>query len=470
MFQKVYTVKNSDPFKLIERAEVVSFDVFDTAIVRPFLHHREMYYVLEKKLGYVKFHDVRINAEKTARKNLIPKVKEEVNLLDVYDYINVDKNKAINEELTFDVTICRRREFVFELYQHAVALRKRVVFTSDITYSKRVMQEILHQNGFDCYEELYISSESGLSKYCGGLFGKVLSEMKVSGRRVLHIGDGHLADIKMARTFGIKTFHISRPYHDVEKAIGGLFNLRSDALSSALFGVAGNVVFDDPNNEVLERQRAVLSALFLLGKLVEKTQEKDFNVFLVENANNGALFKEFNRLHKKVCHKIVPVLEINLNDLCLASIMNFEDLQVLKGIIGKERFIKFLADVCKVENESDLERVWNQVEILALKSRRNVRKLLDGVPNFHVYSFVEERWVLALIEKVMNAKCGNFYFIDSILQNVILASLKKKIIGKSELEGVFLEFYNVLNSKSVELIRKKIDYFSNVLGKFWHLL
>ena len=57
--------------KLLSEYDVVSFDIFDTLILRPLAKPTDLFYILEKRLNIKCFHDLRIEAEVQARKESI---------------------------------------------------------------------------------------------------------------------------------------------------------------------------------------------------------------------------------------------------------------------------------------------------------------------------------------------------------------------------------------------------------------
>lgn len=78
-------------------------------------------------------------------------------------------------------------------------LQKRVVITSDMYLPKTAIEDILHKCGYNEYERLFLSSDVKAGKWSGHLFDYLLTELNVSPKAVLHIGDNLSADVKMAQ-------------------------------------------------------------------------------------------------------------------------------------------------------------------------------------------------------------------------------------------------------------------------------
>ena len=70
----------------LEQYDVVSFDVFDTLILRPFSEPADLFYILGEELGYMDFRRIRIEMELRAREEKYEKENHyEVNLSEIYD-------------------------------------------------------------------------------------------------------------------------------------------------------------------------------------------------------------------------------------------------------------------------------------------------------------------------------------------------------------------------------------------------
>ena len=60
---------NKSIFKLMDKASVISFDIFDTLLVRPYMRPSDMFFHLEKVYNCPGFSEQRVQAEQNFLKN-----------------------------------------------------------------------------------------------------------------------------------------------------------------------------------------------------------------------------------------------------------------------------------------------------------------------------------------------------------------------------------------------------------------
>lgn len=196
--------------------EVVSFDVFDTAIVRTVLHPADAFLLLGKEFGLVDPADFarhRISAEKTARDRAwessgateITLEQIYVVLAEHYGWPSGETTIRRERERQMERRQCRRNAAVAELYDAARAAGKRVGFISDMYLDEALIHDILSDAGYLDYCFLYLSSVAGETKSTGRLFDKALSDLQVAPDKMLHVGDNHHADIQQAHAAGLRT-------------------------------------------------------------------------------------------------------------------------------------------------------------------------------------------------------------------------------------------------------------------------
>lgn len=196
--------------------EVVSFDMFDTLVVRPFFRPLDLFVLMDKEFiniagcnPVIKFSKIRIEAEEELRKNNV-----EVTLLQIYDYIakfysidrkKVYKLKELEEKL--ELKFCTKRNTGYHLYSLAKYLNKKIILTSDTYFSMEEITKILKNNDyeFDC---IYLSSEIMQTKNNGNLYEHIIKLEKTSN--IIHIGDNLHSDIDMAKKYDLKVGYLPR--------------------------------------------------------------------------------------------------------------------------------------------------------------------------------------------------------------------------------------------------------------------
>ena len=470
MLEGIPNVKYCDPFDKIKRASVISFDIFDTAILRPFLHHHDMYHILEKSIGVEKFHNTRIAAEVKARKNIIEKgIKEDINLLDIYENIGINVQKAINVEITIDVSICLQRSYVYKLYQFALNLGKKVIFTSDITYPKKAIIEILHKNGYDKYHALYISSEEMLSKAKGGLYKRIIDDLDVNPSKILHIGDSINSDIQQAKLNGVQSLYIPRPYHEITSILKkSQYNLRSSAINSAIFACAANVMFNNPSDDVSTKSLITMPICFYFVQELAKQDNEKPLVALIHSNHTNTIFHVCNTLYKKIYGKTIQFREININHIYASSIRTLIDLQTIAKSLTTTDFQCFLKECYGINtsNTQDLLLSWHNIEMVSLRLRQEVIEKLSGIQNFTVCDFTFESHMQITLQKILNNAISSYKDSQSIILKQIDKLTKHSFLVKPSPHKLLLEMHSLTNEEVQRYIIPQISQLSEKLGQY----
>ncbi|MBQ7351260.1 MAG: glycosyltransferase [Clostridia bacterium] len=199
--------------------KVVSFDIFDTLILRNTLEPSDVFDILcqqfIEKLSssfYLSFKDFRLTAEQNARDK---KNGYEVMYDDIYSYMinkygfdNNLANKIKQKEFEIELDICSARNTGHDLYDIATMHDKTVVYTSDMYLQKDKIYQLLTKCGYSQNNKLYVSCEHGTSKHLGGLYEVVLKDNGIIGTEMVHVGDNYHSDYVMAKKNGIQAFHM----------------------------------------------------------------------------------------------------------------------------------------------------------------------------------------------------------------------------------------------------------------------
>lgn len=195
--------------KQLDDAEVISFDIFDTLLLRPYVNPSDLFYHMERYFQIPGFATSRKNAEQQAW-NKYRKNKEDITLNEIYCEIEEKYKKYKKKEVEFEIKTSILNNEIYQVYQYALKIQKKVVFTSDMYLPKDVILKMLIKNGYTQFDKLYVSCEYGKLKQTGSLF-KVL-QTDYPGKSIFHIGDNEISDIKSARNVGIKTAYYENIY------------------------------------------------------------------------------------------------------------------------------------------------------------------------------------------------------------------------------------------------------------------
>ncbi|MGR5537569.1 HAD family hydrolase [Vibrio campbellii] len=207
----------------IKKHDVISFDIFDTLLVRPYNNPN---YLFDIMTPFVKeITDGKINDFKSARLDARKFVSkddyngEEVNLLERYSAIGEQYGlssdvvrKMYEKELEVEISTLRKREDGFKIFSLAKELGKKVILVSDIFYRENFIRELLDKNGITDFDELFLSSEVGKLKHSGSLFKHVLETVDVQPEKMYHIGDNKHSDVIQATVNGVHALHLPQTH------------------------------------------------------------------------------------------------------------------------------------------------------------------------------------------------------------------------------------------------------------------
>ena len=200
--------KTEDLISAIDAHDVISFDAFDTLIMRKVLYPRTVFELVVKSIDNDKFSSWRNMAEK----ELLDEGKQPA-LNEIYKRISdagyaseQDVHEWMDAEVKIERSLAVRRDAVYETFQYALSKKKKVYVVSDMYLSKEVIDLILSECGVKGYQDLIVSCEEGCNKASGELF-EVLKK-KAGTENILHIGDDENADCKGAESAGIDSFRV----------------------------------------------------------------------------------------------------------------------------------------------------------------------------------------------------------------------------------------------------------------------
>ena len=185
-------------------ADIVSFDIFNTLLVRPYKKPTDLFYDLEKDNGLFDFHDNRIKAEQFARQHL-GKLGGEVNLSDICTLLansyGIQEKQLEEREVEKELEVCYPNPCFLALVNKLEGAHKTMIATSDMYLSSETLRVLLDKNGFSAIGHIFVSNEYGAGKYDGSL-QKAVWDTVGREKRILHVGDDYDADVKHSKAVG----------------------------------------------------------------------------------------------------------------------------------------------------------------------------------------------------------------------------------------------------------------------------
>lgn len=189
--------------------DIISFDIFDTLLLRPYARPSNVFQHLEKINIAIGFSAVR----KIAENNLVEyKDIKYANYDEIYSILPSDFQFLKDKEIELEKDTIYANPEMKEIFNYAKSLNKRIILTSDMYFSSDILDDILKKNGFTGYEKIYVSSGCRKAKHDGTLYKHIIQDLNVATpKSILHIGNNKSFDYKTAKNSNLDAFHYIEP-------------------------------------------------------------------------------------------------------------------------------------------------------------------------------------------------------------------------------------------------------------------
>jgi len=191
--------------KLIENFDVISFDVFDTLLLRPYLKPTDLF----AKIGGETFRKERIAAEQKARKVAQASRREEVSFDEIYELLPRWPDMK-QRELDEERRCLTANPEMLEVWNLAGELGKKRVIASDMYLPRQFLEEVLREKSVDGWDGFYLSCDCGAQKASGKMFARIAQEFEMPPHKILHMGDDIHADVNAPEDLGVATWRIPK--------------------------------------------------------------------------------------------------------------------------------------------------------------------------------------------------------------------------------------------------------------------
>jgi len=213
-------------------ADVVSFDVFDTLLVRFFGEPTDLFAALAERLApplAAIFANERIAAEHRARVAASSRGEPDITLAAIYRELGqalaaqgvdggIDLDRIADEEVALELCCVRADPQVVAAFQALVAAGQRVVLVSDMYLPAACVEQMLAQCGIAGFERLYLSSATMVAKTDGSVWPYLRAASGLApDARIVHLGDNLQSDGATARAAGVVAFLLMPP---AERRVG----------------------------------------------------------------------------------------------------------------------------------------------------------------------------------------------------------------------------------------------------------
>ena len=203
---------------MIDSAEIVSFDVFDTLLLRVVNTPEAIFSCLGEYFGMKDYEAFRvqmqIEASTKAENELgwphptFDQIYDYIKSLEStpYDELGIDWDEVRNTELQMERDALKLNPEIKKVYDYAVSQGKKVIAVSDMYLEDDFLKEVLEDNGYK-FAAIYDSANVHKTKWVGDLYEHVLATEKIAGPNLMHIGDNESSDYEIASRYGINAYH-----------------------------------------------------------------------------------------------------------------------------------------------------------------------------------------------------------------------------------------------------------------------
>jgi len=189
--------------------DVISFDIFDTLLLRNLNKPRDLFMILGERFDIIDFWRIRFSAEVDARKKHQALYgNREINIYDIYDLIEkrtgLNAKVGIETEFELECEICYANPYMKEAYAILHSKGLPIYMVSDMYWPKEYLIKLLKKNGYKNYEDVLVSCDYKGNKTNGFLFKALIMRTGLD-KKIVHIGDNKQADVSAAESFGLAT-------------------------------------------------------------------------------------------------------------------------------------------------------------------------------------------------------------------------------------------------------------------------
>ena len=454
-FSSITGVTKVELAEMADKADVISFDLFDTLIMRYTLAPEDVssyvnYKLRDRGICIEDFCKRRLQSEKELSQYTAP------TLIEIYEnllakFVHDDEEKIFSaEELAdiewnIDYNLIIPRYDVCKVFKDIYKSGKHVYVVSDSYYSKVQLSNILKKCGITEYTDILSSSDYKNGK-TQGLYG--ILKKKESGKKFLHIGDDIVTDIEYPLKDDIKTCRLYSGSELWEEV--GYLGLpdAADLLSDRLkIGMLVSRIFNSPFQFESEDKKICVSDACDIGYVFCAPMISDFIIWFFKQiqeqkikniwlcARDGYLIQKMYKIlmdkyeiedYSKyfLTSRIVAIragME-NEQDIRYVDEMKFsgtleENLKERFGIDSDTLAAKEYSD-----NEEGLLKYKNVILENAQKERKNyqeyIKKLeiVDGDIAF--FDFVAKGTVQLYVQRLVDNRLKGKYFLQLEAENM----------------------------------------------------
>ena len=247
-----WTSSYEDLIEKIKNYDIISFDLFDTLIMRRVLLPYDLFHLVQKRLSEsqnLSFDFI------SARQKAAASIKNKEPLLrEIYDIMAYQKNlsseqtkKIMQLELDLEQEFCIPRQRMLDIFHEVQKLGKQIYIISDTYFELEQLKPILKNCNITGISDknIWLSGVKNKTKASGSLWQEF--QVAINGKSVLHIGDNQKSDVEIPKKYGINTYYIMSAKDMMQFSSISNFLSRAINFSDSLhLGLLSSRLFSDP--------------------------------------------------------------------------------------------------------------------------------------------------------------------------------------------------------------------------------
>lgn len=493
--KECFRLKEENLRTMIQNAEVVSFDIFDTLLCRRVLRPIDVFRLMDEQLQMT---DNTFSAQRMkAESELL--VGSNYNIDDIYKQLQLntgetDEKIAYLKKLEIDTEkkVLRRREDVCKLLAEACRQGKQVYLISDMYLSEAVVREILAEKDITQYHKLYVSTNHKTSK-TEKLFEVVRDENGIKPEKWLHIGDNQFSDIYTPSKLGITTYRLYSTTEMLEESIyAKVLEEKHSLEENVIISYFAAEAFNSPFAGFHENGKLMISDGKLLAKLIiapilmkyvvwlANQVVKDNNDLVLFPSRDGFVLQQiYEEIKREYCDWNLPesvYLYTSRRSMLVAAARSIEDERYIVGLPDacsiQERIRKRFDIVWKGGNELNEipVTIWEQMLECSSRERRLYNQYLQNVgvyahKNIAFVDFVAVGTIQEALQRIANKELQGYFFLRRKADSKYTEGLKCRSLypmagdfqGDSNIYRFYYFLENIVSSYEPTFKRMRAD-------------
>lgn len=235
--------------KKIKHYKIISFDIFDTLLVRPYAEPNDLFAHLGLLNNIENFKNIRWNAFLESRKKYCINGVDEVTLDEIYEFVPNECKFMKEKEIELEIQVLQQNPEMKAVWDYALKLNKKIICVSDMYMPKEFLDNVLRKNGY-IPDEIFVSSEYKKLKARKELYNIVIDKLKCSPKDILHIGDNLKSDVEQAKATGINAIHYTKiidRYFNTTPRAKEFYEQNNNKITTSIFLGTSAIVLNSMN-------------------------------------------------------------------------------------------------------------------------------------------------------------------------------------------------------------------------------